>query len=289
SLEWSPGAVVLDPVAAERQDRAVVGVDGHLHVDLPVGLGQEDPDAVFDVEQRGGAVDVLTDRRIERRRHVGEATDAKPGTAWPGTAWPGSGWPGSGKAPGRLAVVIALAEPQAPSRAHPEHEDVPPGLPVAEGPVPDDEVPRTGRVLDREGRRHGLELGVVHDRFGPALEDDVERPLDEGATPGRQHARRVLGQVPRLALVGPGGEPEGLGVPDGDQRRDVWSPVGTDGGQPERVGLAELLEPFDPRRRRGVRLAEPVDLGDDVLRGHPMSSLPPINVQAFPGSTYGSG
>ncbi len=59
TLERSPGPVVLHPVAPEDQDRAVVGPDGHLDVELAVGLGQEDPDVLFEVEQGGGAVDVL--------------------------------------------------------------------------------------------------------------------------------------------------------------------------------------------------------------------------------------
>ena len=62
TLERAPGPVVLDPIATKREHRAVVGVDGHLHVDLPVGLGQQDPDVVFEVEQRRGPFDVgLTD------------------------------------------------------------------------------------------------------------------------------------------------------------------------------------------------------------------------------------
>ena len=58
ALERPPGPVVLDPIAPKRQDGAVVGVDRHLHIDLAVGLGQQDLYVVFDVEQRCGLFDI---------------------------------------------------------------------------------------------------------------------------------------------------------------------------------------------------------------------------------------
>ena len=58
---------------------------------------------------------------------------------------------GSSEAPpARLAEAIALAEPQASHRAHPEHDGATTGIPVAERPVAHNEVPRAVRVLDRE-------------------------------------------------------------------------------------------------------------------------------------------
>ena len=69
TLERTPGPVVLDPIATEREDGAVIGVDGHLHIDLSVRLGQQDPYVVFDVEQCCGPFDIGADRFVEGGRH----------------------------------------------------------------------------------------------------------------------------------------------------------------------------------------------------------------------------
>ena len=69
-LEGSPCPVVLDPVATERQDGAIVGVDRHLDVDLTVGLVEQDPHFLFDLEHRRDALDVRVDRIVERARHA---------------------------------------------------------------------------------------------------------------------------------------------------------------------------------------------------------------------------
>ena len=52
TLERSSGPVVLDPIAPKGQNGPVVGVDRHLHVDLSIRLGHQNPDVLFDAEQR---------------------------------------------------------------------------------------------------------------------------------------------------------------------------------------------------------------------------------------------
>ena len=69
-----PRAIVLHPVPAERHDRTVVGVNGDLHIDLPVGLRQQNPNVLFKLEQRRRPVDVASDRFVERGGHACEAT-----------------------------------------------------------------------------------------------------------------------------------------------------------------------------------------------------------------------
>src|SRR5450755_5179385 len=82
--------------------------------------------------------------------------------------------------PGRLAEAIALAEPQASNRAHPEHDRAATETPVDERPVARREVPRTGPVLDRERGRDRLELGVVGPRHVAA---QVPPPTASASSP----------------------------------------------------------------------------------------------------------
>ena len=77
ALEGSPSTVVLDPVAPERQDGPVVGMDRHLDVDLAVGLGHQNSHVLLDAEQRCGLVDVGVDRFRESGSHSSEASDRR--------------------------------------------------------------------------------------------------------------------------------------------------------------------------------------------------------------------
>ncbi len=67
ALERAAGPIVLDPVAAEGEHGAVVGVDGHLDVDLPIGVGEEDTDGFVQLEELGSAVHILVHCGRERR------------------------------------------------------------------------------------------------------------------------------------------------------------------------------------------------------------------------------
>ena len=50
---------VLHPVSREDLDRAVVHLDGTRHDDLALRMGQDLPDARFQVESLGGAAEFL--------------------------------------------------------------------------------------------------------------------------------------------------------------------------------------------------------------------------------------
>jgi hypothetical protein len=65
----------LYPIATKRQNRAVICVNGYLHIDLAVGIGQQKTDVCVEVEQRGRPVNVLIDGRVKGRGHLDEATE----------------------------------------------------------------------------------------------------------------------------------------------------------------------------------------------------------------------
>src|SRR5919198_286406 len=177
------------------------------------------------------------------------------------------------KAPGCLTECVALSEAEAAPWPHAEDDGALARAVVAEGAVADDEMPGLGPVLRCECLGDRLQLGLVGDLLGDTLEHDVEPTFGEVAAPGGQDAGGVLGEVLRLALVWTGGDPDGVVVPDGDQRGDVRPAVGADRRKPERVGLCDMLKPHLPRRRCGVGLAEAMDLSGYV-RGHIASSPP---------------
>ena len=74
ALEGSARPVVLDPVATKREDRAVVGVDGNLDVDLAVRIGQKGTDVPLQLEDFGSVVDIPVDRFREGGRHPVEVS-----------------------------------------------------------------------------------------------------------------------------------------------------------------------------------------------------------------------
>src|SRR3984893_14020272 len=117
-------------------------------------------------------------------------------------------------------------------------------------------MPDFGAVLRRERLGDRLQLAVVRDLLGLALEHDIERPCGKVAAPGGKDAGGILGQVARLALFRAGAEPNRVAVPDSDERRDVRPAAPANGREPERVSGDDLLEARCPWRRRRVGMAE---------------------------------
>lgn len=142
-------------------------------------------------------------------------------------------------------------------------------------------LPRTSR---RTPSRCGAARRAAHDRR-LALDDDVESIGEVIGSRGDGHVS-VRPQVPRLALLLPGGEVERAVEPDGDQRRDVRPSFGRHRREPQHLRLPELTDGLLPGQCLCAGAAEPaVEIGDGSCDGHGSSSLLVDRCPALTGSS----
>src|SRR5215472_7067184 len=85
SLGWTEGDVVLHAVAGEDDDLAVVHLDRTRHGDLPLGAGEDSPDASFEADEPRGLLELLQHRIEESavRCHGGDYNFKNMKTATP--------------------------------------------------------------------------------------------------------------------------------------------------------------------------------------------------------------
>jgi len=68
TLAWSACAVVLDAVAGEHLDTAIVHPHRHFHLDFAERVHQDVPHVLLEVDQVGGALELARDDGLPRHR-----------------------------------------------------------------------------------------------------------------------------------------------------------------------------------------------------------------------------
>jgi hypothetical protein len=125
---------------------------------------------------------------------------------------------------------------------------------TAEGAIVGDlEGPGTA-VFRQERIGHPLQEQQVPHDDGLAVQHHVEA-LIPGIAPGGHRAVPVGGQVSRLLLTRPAGEIQRAVHPDRDDRGDMRTAIGPDGGYPKQPGGLQAGQCVGPRCRLGGFLA----------------------------------